>query len=213
MTMTFFIRASFLAALLLLAQHEHMCLASTSASFSYDPNSATGPAYWGDLAMEDNECNGKKNSPINIATSSCTQFADYQLTVSRLFYVSYVSRDGLYCIACSQCVSYLIYHTIHFVTRSEALARTATSSTSLPKTACKPIFLRMIVLIRMIVIVLPARPVLYRFREYTVRSKRSSSICTPRPSIHSTNTGLVPNFTLCTSRWILDIQIVMQSLA
>jgi carbonic anhydrase len=59
-------------------------LASTEASFSYDMTSATGPTFWGDLAIAGNACSGDKNSPIDVVTSSCTDFADYQMTVSAM---------------------------------------------------------------------------------------------------------------------------------
>jgi carbonic anhydrase len=58
--------------------------ASEGAAFSYDPNVETGPAYWGDLKIEGNVCNGKKNSPIAVKSMSCTQFEDYKFTVSTL---------------------------------------------------------------------------------------------------------------------------------
>jgi carbonic anhydrase len=58
--------------------------ASKGAAFSYDPNVETGPAFWKDLPIEGNVCNGKKNSPIAVESMSCTQFEDYKFTVSTL---------------------------------------------------------------------------------------------------------------------------------
>jgi len=46
-------------------------------SFSYDPSSSTGPASWGDLALEGNQCNGQKNSPIAVQSRPCDRFEDY----------------------------------------------------------------------------------------------------------------------------------------
>ena len=53
-------------------------------AFSYDPDSATGPAYWGDLNLEDNQCDGESNSPIDVQTFDCDVFASYMLRVSNI---------------------------------------------------------------------------------------------------------------------------------
>jgi carbonic anhydrase len=51
-------------------------------AFSYDPNSAVGPQNWGTLAIDDNACEGTKNSPIAVETTSCDRFEDYVFSVS-----------------------------------------------------------------------------------------------------------------------------------
>jgi carbonic anhydrase len=56
--------------------------ASEGVAFSYDPNVETGPAFWGDLPIAGNVCNGKNNSPIAVESMSCTRFEDYKFTVS-----------------------------------------------------------------------------------------------------------------------------------
>lgn len=38
-------------------------------SFSYDPDSADGPASWATLQIPENQCGGDAQSPINIVTS------------------------------------------------------------------------------------------------------------------------------------------------
>jgi carbonic anhydrase len=56
--------------------------ASSEASFSYDPNSDVGPQNWGLLPIEENACDGTKNSPIAVETTSCDRFEDYVFSVS-----------------------------------------------------------------------------------------------------------------------------------
>jgi carbonic anhydrase len=50
--------------------------------YSYDPASPEGPSHWGDVALVNNQCNGRKNSPIAVQDPGCTKYADYNLTVS-----------------------------------------------------------------------------------------------------------------------------------
>jgi carbonic anhydrase len=50
--------------------------------FSYDAASPDGPSNWGDIVMINNQCNGRKNSPIAVEDPGCTMYADYNLTVS-----------------------------------------------------------------------------------------------------------------------------------
>ena len=54
-----------------------------SGEYSYDPSSDVGPAHWGDVQVQNNECTGTKNSPVDIHDDSCGRFDDYTLTVSR----------------------------------------------------------------------------------------------------------------------------------
>jgi hypothetical protein len=56
--------------------------ADTSVAFSYDPLSDVGPANWGLLPLDGNQCDGEKNSPIAVATSACTLYANYHFDVS-----------------------------------------------------------------------------------------------------------------------------------
>jgi carbonic anhydrase len=55
---------------------------ATEAQFSYDPNSAVGPQNWGTLDIAGNACEGTKNSPIAVETTSCDRFEDYVFSVS-----------------------------------------------------------------------------------------------------------------------------------
>jgi carbonic anhydrase len=57
----------------------------TSASegvYSYDAANHAGPSHWGNVDLVDNQCNGRKNSPIAVVDPGCTMYADYKLTVS-----------------------------------------------------------------------------------------------------------------------------------
>jgi carbonic anhydrase len=56
--------------------------ASTAAQFSYDPDSVYGPQNWGNVAVDGNACDGMKNSPIAVETTSCDRFEDYVFAVS-----------------------------------------------------------------------------------------------------------------------------------
>ena len=55
---------------------------AAGGDFSYDPASDKGPANWGSLELEGNQCDGTANSPIAVITTSCDKFADYGLNVS-----------------------------------------------------------------------------------------------------------------------------------
>jgi carbonic anhydrase len=50
--------------------------------YSYDSASPFGPANWGDVVLDNNQCNGRKNSPIAVEDPGCTIYADYNLNVS-----------------------------------------------------------------------------------------------------------------------------------
>lgn len=52
-----------------------------NAPFSYDPNLENGPQHWGKLLIDDNTCDGPRNSPIAVATRSCDRWDDYQFNV------------------------------------------------------------------------------------------------------------------------------------
>jgi carbonic anhydrase len=54
----------------------------SEAKFNYNPDSPYGPAFWGDLKIDNNQCNGDKNSPIAIETSCCDVKANYTLKVN-----------------------------------------------------------------------------------------------------------------------------------
>jgi carbonic anhydrase len=42
--------------------------------FSYDPLSEFGPQNWAELNIENNQCGGKAQSGIDIASSSCNEY-------------------------------------------------------------------------------------------------------------------------------------------
>jgi len=52
--------------------------AATSAPFSYDPEDPNGPQNWHTLPMSNNQCAGKKNSPIPIESRGCDRYDDYE---------------------------------------------------------------------------------------------------------------------------------------
>jgi carbonic anhydrase len=70
------------SAILASAQEGGIFASSQEGVFNYDPTSPLGPSHWGDLHIDGNQCNGRKNSPINVEDPGCTIFADYKLTVS-----------------------------------------------------------------------------------------------------------------------------------
>jgi carbonic anhydrase len=50
--------------------------------FSYDTSARNGPARWNALNIEENECGGRRNSPINVETKAeCDQYAEYSFQV------------------------------------------------------------------------------------------------------------------------------------
>jgi len=51
-----------------------------AGKFSYDP-ALGGPQSWSKLAVEGNQCNGKKQSPIAIRPTGCNLGANYELKV------------------------------------------------------------------------------------------------------------------------------------
>ena len=55
-----------------------------SQMFSYDPAAEFGPSRWGDLDIPDNQCNGSKNSPIDIKSTPCTILDSYSFQVSSI---------------------------------------------------------------------------------------------------------------------------------
>jgi hypothetical protein len=55
---------------------------AAEGAHSYNVASPQGPSHWGDIAVVDNQCNGRKNSPIAVKDPGCTMYADYNLTVS-----------------------------------------------------------------------------------------------------------------------------------
>jgi carbonic anhydrase len=69
---------SFLAAASLMGHAN----AAGGAVFSYDPTADLGPSNWGDVDVDDNKCEGEKNSPIAVEKSACTRFEDYSFSVS-----------------------------------------------------------------------------------------------------------------------------------
>jgi carbonic anhydrase len=77
-----FSRRSFLTALVALTALPLFTIAAEIV-YSYDAASLEGPSHWGDIAVVDNQCNGRKNSPIAVEDPGCTMYADYNLTVSR----------------------------------------------------------------------------------------------------------------------------------
>ena len=48
--------------------------------FSYDPNLG-GPETWSTLAVEGNQCSGRKQSPIDIRPTACNVGANYEMKV------------------------------------------------------------------------------------------------------------------------------------
>lgn len=67
---------------LILASATLVTVASAASdSFSYDPDAKYNPDNWANLDMGDspNQCAGMANSPIDITTSPCDEYADYTL--------------------------------------------------------------------------------------------------------------------------------------
>lgn len=69
-------------ALLTLLATPTIILGSESGQYDYHHDSPYGPSNWGSLPIDNNSCNGKKNSPIAVETSACDVKADYIFTVS-----------------------------------------------------------------------------------------------------------------------------------
>ena len=73
---------SFVRALVVLAATT-IAQAATDAAYSYDLSKATGPQFWAQLDIPDNQCGGDSNSPINVERKSeCDRIEDYTLVVS-----------------------------------------------------------------------------------------------------------------------------------
>jgi hypothetical protein len=59
--------------------------ADTGAAFSYDPEAANGPANWGKLEIDGNQCGEKSNSPIAVYTRACDRWGNYEFQVRPSF--------------------------------------------------------------------------------------------------------------------------------
>jgi carbonic anhydrase len=52
-----------------------------AGDYSYDMNDPLGPNNWAMVDVEDNQCGGSAQTPINIESTPCTEVAEYTLNV------------------------------------------------------------------------------------------------------------------------------------
>ena len=77
---------SFVRALVVLAATT-IAQAATDAAYSYDLSKATGPQFWAQLDIPDNQCGGDSNSPNN---------KDHFLSTSKRRAKTGMERDDIY---------------------------------------------------------------------------------------------------------------------
>jgi carbonic anhydrase len=107
---------SFLAAASLMGHAN----AAGGAVFSYDPTADLGPSNWGDVDVDDNQCEGEKNSPIAVEKSACTRFEDYSFSVST---VKSMFKDINECILLSSLTPTLLIMSSFFIGHSSSSER------------------------------------------------------------------------------------------